>query len=127
MDKKKIVLTVITVILLVVVFFLAYLLFQKYVLKINFEKEVLPFAEKNQEEVYKINKITFFSGCDAKNKNVAASNFTIENLYQYTDIALFLTSNTGEDITLENALKKVSISNISFTKTPTLGTPRFVF
>lgn len=127
MDKKKIVLTVITVILLLVVFFLAYLLFQNYVLKINFEKEVLPFAEKNQEEVYKINKITFFSGCDAKNKNVAASNFTIENLYQYTDIALFLTSNTGEDITLENALKKVSISNISFTKTPTLGTPRFVF
>ena len=44
MDKKKIVLTVITVILLVVVFFLAYLLFQKYVLKINFENSVLPFA-----------------------------------------------------------------------------------
>lgn len=127
MDKKKIVLTIITVILLVVVFFLAYLLFQKYVLKINFESSILPFAEKNQEEVYKINKITFFSGCDAKNKNVAASNFTIENLYQYTDIALFLNNPNSEDITLENALKKVSISNIQFSKTPALGTPRSIF
>ncbi len=126
MDKKKIILTVITVLLLILVLFLAYLLFQKYVLKTNFENSILPFANNNQEEVYKINKITFFSNCDAKNKNIASSNFTIENLYQYTDIALFLNS-TNTDITLENALKKVSISNIKFTKTPTLGTPRVIF
>ena len=69
----------------------------------------------------------WYKNCDSKNKNVAVSNFTIENLYQYTDIALFLTSSNGEDITLENALKKVSISNIEFTKSPTLGTPRSIF
>ena len=60
MNKKKIILTIITIILFVVVFFLAYLLFFKYVLKRNFESDILSFANKNQNTVFKIDNITFF-------------------------------------------------------------------
>ena len=80
MDKKKIILTTITMLLFVLVLFLAYLLFNKYVLKRNFEDGILPFANKNQNTIFKIDKVVFFSSADAKNKNVAVSNFTIENL-----------------------------------------------
>ena len=67
-----------------------------------------------------------FSSCDSKNKISSANHFTIENLYQYTDIALFIESTTAEK-TLENTLKEVSIQNIQFNIKPNLGEPNLYF
>ena len=120
MDKKKLILTIITFILFIIVFILASLLFNKYVLKNNFEKDILSFAEKNDKTVFEINKIVLFSNCDAKNKTSSVTNFTIENLYQYTDLAIFISSNYTDEKTLENTLKKVTISNIKYNKMPEL-------
>lgn len=127
MSKKKKILTIITFILFFIVFVLAYLLFQKYVLKINFEKDILPFANKNSKTVFEINKIVLFSNCDAKNKTSSSTNFTIENLYQYTDMAIFISNSTTEEKTLENTFKKVSISNINYNILPELGEPKLYF
>ncbi len=102
MEQKKKILTIFVFILFIIVFILAYLLFQKYVIKLNFEKEILPFANKNSKTVFEVNKIVLFSNCDAKNKTSSVSNFTIENLYQYTDIALFINNSSKEEKTLEN-------------------------
>lgn len=126
MNKKK-VLTIIVFILFFVVFVLAYLLFQKYVIKSNFERDILPFANKNDKTVFEVNKIVLFSNCDAKNKTGSASNFTIENLYQYTDMALFINNSSTEEKTLENTFKKVSINNINYTTFPELGEPKLYF
>ena len=126
MDKKKLILIIIVIILLIIVFGLAYLLFQKYVLKQNFENDILSFASKNQNTVFKIEKITFFSSCDAKNKSISNTNFTIENLYQYTDMALFISSSSDEK-NLENTLKKVYIDNISYTTSPKLGETKLYY
>ena len=124
MDKKKI-LTIITLVLFIIVFILAYLLFQRFILKTSFEKSVLPFASINEKNIFKVDKILLFSNCDAKNKNASASNFTIENLYQYTDIAIFFSSSPSKD--LSNTLKKVSIKNIKFNTYPSSGTPCLYF
>ncbi len=126
LDKKKVVLTAITIILFIIVLILCYLLFYKYVLKRNFENSVLDFSSKNEETIFEINNVTFFSSCDAKNKSASSSNFTIENLYQYTDIALFITS-PNEEKTLQNTLKSVYIDNIQYIKAPTLGTPNLYY
>ena len=123
---KETVLTLITIILFVIVFVLCYLLFYKYVLKRNFGNTALDFSNKNEETVFEIKNITFFSSCDAKNKSASSSNFTIENLYQYTDMALFITSPNKEK-NLENTLKSLYIDNIKFTKTPTLGEPSLYY
>ncbi len=117
MDKKKIILLIIIVILFIIVFFLAYLLFNKYYLKQNFENTILSFANKNENTVFKINKITLFSSADSKNKIISSSNYTIENLYQYTDIALFIKS-PYEENNMENTYKKVYIDNIKFENIP---------
>lgn len=127
MDKKKKILTIIVFILFIVVFILAFLLFQKYVIKINFEKEILPFANKNDKTVFTINKITLFSNCDAKNKTSSSTNFTIENLYQYTDMAIFINNSSTEEKTLENTFKKVTINNIKYNTLPELGEPKLYF
>lgn len=127
MDRKKKILTIIVFVLFVIVFILAYLLFQKYVIKINFEKDILPFANKNDKTVFQVNKIVLFSNCDAKNKNSSVSNFTIENLYQYTDIAIFINNSSTEEKTLENTFKKVCIKNVQFSSPPQTGEPKLFF
>ena len=127
MDKKKLILTIITFILFIIVFVLAYLLFNKYVLKKGFEKDVLSFADKNDKTVFTVNKIILFSSCDAKNKTSSVSNFTIENLYQYTDLAIFINNSSQEEKTLENTFKKVYINNIKFNKIPEIGEPKLYF
>lgn len=126
MDKKKIFLTTITIFLFILSVLLGYLLLHKYVIKKRFEKDILSFANKNKTTVFEINKITLFSTCDAKNKTASSSNFTIENLYQYTDIALFLSS-PSEEKNLENTLKKVWIDNINYTNTPTIGEQKLYY
>lgn len=120
MDKKKLILTIITFTLSIIVFILGSMLFNKYFLKSRFENNVLSFAEKNDKTVFQINKITFFSNCDAKTKTGSASNFTLENLYQYTDLAIFINNPSSQEKSLENTFKKVYINNIKFNKIPEL-------
>lgn len=126
MNKKKIILTIVAVFLFILVIFLGYLLLNKYVLKKNFEEDILSFANKNGNTIFKIDKITLFSSCDAKNKTASISNFTIENLYQYTDIALFISS-PSEEKNLENTLKKVWIDNIKYTTSPSIGEQKLYY
>ena len=126
MNKKKLILTIITIILFFVIFFLVYLVFNKYILKRNFENSILSFANKNENTIFEINKIALFSSWDAKNKNITVTNYTIENLYQYTDIALFI-SNTSKEKNLANTFKNVSIQNVKFDTPPSIGEPKLYF
>ena len=126
MEKSKIILTMITIILISIVIILAFFVFQKYILKKNFEEDILRFADKNQSTIFTVDSITLFSSADASYKTNTANNFTIQNLYQYTDIALFL-KNTSDENTLENTLKKVHIENIQFSNMPKLGEPKLYF
>lgn len=126
MRKAKIILTIITIILFFIVLFLAFLVFQKYVLKKNFEDDVLDFADKNQSTIFSVESITLFSSADATYKTNTSDSFTIQNLYQYTDIAVYISNSSDED-TLENTLKEVYIENIQFTNTPNLGEPNLYF
>ena len=96
----------------------------------NFSNDAIEFANKNKETTFSIDRIVFFSSCDSKNKTSSQTNFTIENLYSYTDIALFINNKVEkvendnindenkieEQNTAENTLKKVKITNIKFTK-----------
>ena len=125
-DTKKFILTIVTILLFIVVLILVNITCYQYFLKNKFEKSIMSFSSKNENTVFQIKNITFFSSCDVKNKNASSSNFTIENLYQYTDMALFITS-PSKDKTLENTLKKVYIDNIKFTKLPTLGEPKLYY
>ena len=90
MNKKKLILIFIIFILFVIVFILAFMLFDKYVLKTNFEKDVLSFAEKNDKTVFSVDKIVFFSSCNSKNRTSSSNNFFLDNLYQYTDWAIYI-------------------------------------
>lgn len=124
--NKQILFTLIIILLCLFLLFLIYYIINSNIKKSNLEKSYVSFAEKNKDTTFSINKIVFFSSSDSKNKVSSKSNFTIENLFAYTDIALFIKNYPDED-TLENTLKEVKISNIKFTKTPSVGEPKLYY
>lgn len=123
---KKILFIIIIILLIIILVILFKNLYDKLLQKKTFENSIMSFVEKNKETIFSINKVVFFSSSDSKNKSSSKTNFTIENLYTYTDIALFINNNSDEN-TAENTIKSLKISNIKFSKTPTLGEPGLYF
>ena len=123
--SKKIILTILAIFLIIVLCFLLYYFISNNIKKNNYENSVLSFAKKNEDTIFSIDRIVFFSSSDSKNKTSSSTNFTIENLYAYTDIALFINNHSDEN-TLENTLKEVSINNINFTKLPTIRKSKII-
>ena len=126
MKIKKNILTIITISLVVLVIFLSFFIFRELFFRKNCEKSFLEFADKNQSPVFSITNITLFSSADAQNKTNTANSFTLQNLYQYTDIALFI-KNFSDEKNLENTLKKVSIDNIKISKSTNCGNANLYF
>ena len=119
MMKKKIIFITVFIVSILILFILSFNTYQVFSRKSSLDN-VLEFAKNNENIIFSIDKCTFFSGVDTKNKASSISNFTIENLYQFTDMAFFI-NNHGEENNAENTLKSVNVSNINFTKTPEVG------
>ena len=117
-DTKKFILLCIAIFLIIILCFLLYYFISTSMRKNNYENSLLSFAEKNENTIFSIDRIVFFSSSDSKNKSSSRTNFTIENLCTFTDIALFINNHSDEN-TMENTLKEVRINNINFTKLPT--------
>lgn len=118
------------IIMIIILIMLLKNIYNKLLQKKSFENSIISFAEKNQETIFTINKIVYFSSSDSKNKTTSSSNFTIQNLYTYTDIAIFVENNIKNievEHTTENTLKKVKISNIKFIKSPIEGQPNIYY
>lgn len=135
---RKITLILIIIALIVILNLIFRYTFKNLKNKKEFENNITSFANKNEKTIFSIDKIIFFSSCDSKNKTSSKTNFTIENLYAYTDISIFINNqsnqkdekeilinsneeeNTNKN-TAENTLKNVKITNITFTKQSELG------
>ena len=129
MKNKTIALTILAIILLVLLAVLSgitYKTVKSYYASTKFLKNVLKFEQENRETVFSINKITYFSSCDANIETNSNSSFTISDLYQYTDIAIFINPNS-DVLTPKNTLKSVSVDNIEFSLKPNYGTPSLYY
>lgn len=126
MKKKKIILIITVSILFIIVLSLTYKVLNKYFLKRTFENSLFSFTTKNENPIFKIEKITFFSSSDSINKTATASSFTIENLYQYTDMAFFITSKPSEK-DFSNTFKEVYINNFKYENSPAIGEPKLYY
>ena len=125
---KKVKLYGLFLVLISIFFVILYLCMISLINKISFENSVLDIAEKNNEKIFSIDNITYFSSCNAKADIISNSKFLINNLYQYTDIAIFINNNaTNDELSLKNTLKDVYITNISFPIVPETGTPSLYY
>lgn len=124
--KTLIIITIAIVILTIAIGILSKQIVEKQISRKKFENVVLDFERKNQKTIFSIDKIIFFSSSDSKTKTSSKTNFTIENLYTYTDMAIFI-NNNSDDNTLENTLKSVKITNIKITQNPNVGQPNLYY
>lgn len=123
---KKFQFIVVLLLLIILFLLLGYNISRGYINKTSFEKSILSIASKNEQTLFTIDNVVLFSSCNADatiNKN---TNLNISNLYQYTDIAIFITPN-GDELTLSNTLKEVQIDNINLKTSPSYGTPKLYY
>ena len=121
--KKNIVLTILILIftfILLVLSPISYKTVKAYQDSNAFTDSIIEIQQKNEETIFSIDKITYFSSCNAKGDTNSNSSFTISDLYQYTDIAIFLNP-VSKELNSKNTLKSVNISDIEYKLTPSIG------
>lgn len=131
MHKKTIIITILLIIFSIILISLSTILFKNFR---NSQKDCidsyLEFAGNDEKPIFSIDKITYFSNCSADIGTNTNSSFTISDLYQYTDIAIFINNHIdqfGGKYTAENTLKSVTLSDIQFSLKPNYGTPSLYY
>lgn len=126
MFKNKNFLTIIILLFLIIfLIILTNTVYSSYLNKTTLENTIYKVLENNEQTIFSINKIVYFSSASA-NTNITSSNLNVKNLLQYTDIAIYLNNNTS-NFSAENTLKSVYIDNINYSKKPELGTPSLYY
>ena len=128
MARKQIIKVIFFLILTIILILLINFIYSSYSNKSKFDNSILYQTQNTNNSIFSIDKITFFSSCNATSSINANSSITIQDLYQFTDIAIFINNNSDqENYNLQNTLKEVSIENISFTDLPALGEPSLYY
>ena len=125
MQKKKIILYI-----LIIFFFILLIIFSSLSIKTlenNLSTCCKSFCDFDSTSPFSINKIVYFSSSNCESSINQNSSFTISNLYQYTDIAIFINNNSNGNYTAQNTLKRVSLSDIKFYMEPSIGTPALYY
>lgn len=128
MPKKKYIFYVVLTLLILLLFFLSFLSIKSFTQNLKSTKAMENALNVDLTSPFSVNKIVYFSSANAKSEINANSSFTINDLYQYTDIAIFIKNNVNDgNYNAKNTLKSVSLSNISFSLQPSIGTPNLYF
>lgn len=123
MKKKILILSILFsffIFLLIVLLPITYKTVKAYSVSNSSVDSILKIQQKNEDSIFSIKKITYFSSCNANGDTNSNSSFTISNLYQYTDIAIFLNPESN-NLSNKNTLKSVSLSDIDFILKPSVG------
>lgn len=113
---KEIKLSILTIILFLVFIVLFIIVFDRIVIRNNFELDVLTISNNNSTTIFSLDKIFLFSSANATH-NDETQNFWNLNIYQYTDIAIYINNNSDCFVSNKNAVKSLYIDNIHFSET----------
>lgn len=125
-NKKFIILCFILLISLIVLYFLINFAYTKLKIKSNFENDIISNVEKESSDIFKIDKIILYSSANAINNETTRDLWNL-NIYQYTDIAIYLNNNIENGLTTQNTIKNLYIDNINFSTLPERGTPTLYY
>ena len=127
MHKKKIIFYVVFILLLIILIFLGIISIKQIRQQYLASKCIESLSNFDISSPFTINKIVYFSSANCTSNVNTNSSFTINNLYQSTDIAIFINNNANKNFNAENTLKKVTLSDIHFSLTPSIGTPKLFY
>ncbi len=108
--KRKL---LITIILLICAIIISAYSINTYITSKKFANEVNEFAKLNSKTVFSIDKIYLYSSANAINNEEKRPIWNV-NIYQYTDIALYINNKSTEKLNYENSIKQLYIDNVKF-------------
>lgn len=104
----------ITVVLLIMTILLIASTIRVYAVNKKFAENISEIAKLNSKTVFSVDRIYLYSSADAKSKETNKPIWDLD-VYQYTDIALFINNRESEEgISYENTIKELTIDNVKF-------------
>ena len=111
--KKLYIKLAITIVLIILCIMLITSTIRVYIVNKEFANNMSEIAKLNSKTVFSIDRIYLYSSADAKSKETNKPIWDL-NIYQYTDIALFINNRDSEGISYENTIKDLTIDNVKF-------------
>ena len=108
---KKIILPIFLVIIILLLFAYGRIIYKR-VERNSFVKDMMRIADKNATPVFSIEKIYLCSSANAVD-TTREQNLNNMDLYQYTDIAVYINNNKDNGLTNKNTVKELYIDNIN--------------
>lgn len=111
--RKIYVKLVLTVVLLVVCISMTFNIIKINSINKEFSESISAMSRLNSKTVFSIDRIYLYSSADATSKETNKPIWDLD-VYQFTDIALYINNRDEEDLTYENTIKELTIDNIKF-------------
>ena len=96
-----------------------------YLINEEFAESVAEIARLNSKTVFSIDRIYLYSSADA-NSNETNKPIWDLDIFQFTDIALYINNRDEKGVTYENTIKSLTIDNVKFNDLET-GTPKLYY
>lgn len=123
--RKVIVKLLITIVLFVVCISMAFNIIKINTINKQFSESIAEMSKINSKTIFSIDRIYLYSSADAISKETNKPIWDLD-IYQFTDIALYINNRDDEGLTYENTIKKLSIDNIKFNNLET-GEPSLYY
>ena len=109
--KRRLYITIALIIIDVLLFVYMYRI---YVSNEEFARKATDFYRLNAQTVFSIDKIYMYSSAGGIDNKDTRAIWNLD-LYQYTDIAIYINNRSTDKLTYENSIKSMYIDNVKFT------------
>ena len=122
--NKQIIFLIIVFIAIIILCLLINLIYTKHKAKTNFESDLL--SSNDYSDTFSIDKIILYSSANATSNETSRNLWNI-NVYQFTDMAIYLNNNSESSLSSKNTIKELYIDNIKYSPLPEKGTPELYY
>lgn len=122
--NKQIIFLIIVFIAIIILCLLINLIYTKHKAKTNFESDLL--SSNDYSDTFSIDKIVLYSSANATSNETSRNLWNI-NVYQFTDMAIYLNNNSKSSLSSKNTIKELYIDNIKYSPLPEKGTPELYY
>ena len=122
--NKQIIFLIIVFIAIIILCLLITLIYTKHKAKTNFESDLL--SSNDYSDTFSVDKIVLYSSANATSNETSRNLWNI-NVYQFTDMAIYLNNNSESSLSSKNTIKELYIDNIKYSPLPEKGTPELYY
>ena len=112
-NKKFPIKLIITIALIILCIVMIVNIVKVYLINREFSESITEITRLNSKTVFSIDRIYLYSSADANSKETNKPIWDLD-IFQFTDIALYINNRDEEGVTYENTIKSLTIDNVKF-------------